>query len=88
MRSLAVSTAALVVVFLRTGFVVLQIRQDGESVARAAQQVLLIKVSALQDGRPGDGLYHRMRKCADTVGTVLVPRSDHFQCHNINIFFK
>ena len=88
MRSLAVSTATLVVVFLRTGFVVLQIRQDGESVASAAQQVLLIKVSAVQDGRPGDGLYHRMRKCADTVGTVLVPRSDHFQCPQYKYIFQ
>ena len=31
---------------------------------------------------------HRERKCADTIGTVLVPRAGHFQCWNINIFYK
>jgi len=29
---------------------------------------------------------HSERKCADTTGTVLVPRVDRFQCKNINIF--
>ena len=28
------------------------------------------------------------RKCADTVGTVLVPWAGCFQCQNINIVFK
>jgi len=32
--------------------------------------------------RPGDELNHahRERKCADTIGTVLVPWAGHFQC--------
>ena len=30
----------------------------------------------------------RERKCADTIGTVLVPWAGHFQCHNINIFLE
>jgi len=29
---------------------------------------------------------HRERKCADIVGTVLVPWAGRFQCQNINIF--
>jgi len=29
-----------------------------------------------------------LRKCADTVGTVLVPSADHFKCWNIDIFFQ
>ena len=34
--------------------------------------------------------YSRERKCADTIGTVLIPWADHFRCYNINIniFFK
>jgi len=27
-------------------------------------------------------------KCADTIGTVLVPWAGHFQCLNTNIFFQ
>jgi len=30
----------------------------------------------------------RERKCADTIGTVLVLWTGHFQCRNINIFFS
>ena len=29
---------------------------------------------------------HGERKCADTVGTVLVPWAGHFQCWNTNMF--
>jgi len=31
---------------------------------------------------------NKERKCADTIGTVPVPWAGHFQCKNIDIFFK
>jgi len=31
---------------------------------------------------------YRERKCVDTIGTVPVPWAGHFQCKNVNIFFK
>jgi len=31
---------------------------------------------------------NRERKCADTIGTVLVPWAGHFQCWNINILLQ
>jgi len=33
-------------------------------------------------------LDNRERKCADTIGTVLVPWAGYFQYYNINIFLK
>ena len=36
-----------------------------------------------------NGLHNdRERKCADTIGTLLVPRAVNFQCYTIIIFFK
>ena len=32
------------------------------------------------DARHGGGGSDRKRKCADTIGTVLVPWAGHFQC--------
>ena len=31
---------------------------------------------------------HTERNCADTIGAVPVPWAGHFQCYNINFFFK
>ena len=31
---------------------------------------------------------YRERKCADTIGTLLVPWAGRFQCYNVNLFFK
>ena len=33
-------------------------------------------------------VYDREQKCADAIGTVLVPWAGHFQRLNINIFLK
>jgi len=41
---------------------------------------LLVSVAFVQ--------WHREWKCADTSGTLLVPRAGHFQCWNINIFVR
>jgi len=46
------------------------------------------------DGKGGNGIpvnsvvsCHREQKCADTIGTVLVPWAGHFQRKNNNVFF-
>jgi len=49
----------LSVVVVSIGFVLLQVRQDGQPCPGSTQQILLIKVSALQDGRSSHGLWPR-----------------------------
>ena len=48
----------------------------------------LCKVPIYLDIRRTRPPHQGTRKCADTIGTVLVPWAGHFHCQNINIFFK
>ena len=48
------------------------------SVAERYSSALMARVSVSFVFVPTDA--YRERKCADTIGTVLVPRAGHFQC--------
>ena len=62
-------------------------RWRGQVADDAATNVSPTNTPALADSAPLP-TRHTKRNCADTTGTVPVPRAGQFQCKNTNIYFS